>query len=136
MTTIKKTVRITIEKEIEIELTPAVFDGMSVEEYLEEFKKGLWDVASIDDVIKYAARMAAYYGGGMQHDGIGHGMSDNPYNEVVMSPAGSGMSLTANQQEIERVQRIMRVGRKRNDGPAAQPKQLMPYYRQFDKRAF
>lgn len=41
-----------------------------------------------------------------------------------------------NPLEHERIQRILRVGRKRNDGPVAQPKQTVPYYRQFDKRKF
>jgi hypothetical protein len=71
MEAIKKTVRVTIEKEIEIELTPSFFGGMTIDECLAEFRKGLWDVESIDDVIKYAARMSAYHGGGMQHDGLG-----------------------------------------------------------------
>ncbi|MCE5180499.1 MAG: hypothetical protein LLG15_01735 [Betaproteobacteria bacterium] len=71
MESIKRTVRVTIEKEIEIELTPEMFGGMTEEEYLSDFREGLWDVESIDDVVKYAARMAAYHGGGMQHDGLG-----------------------------------------------------------------
>lgn len=71
MEPIKRTVRVVIEKEIEIELMPSMFGGMTEEEYLADFRKGLWDVDSIDDVVKYAARMAAYYGGGMQHDGLG-----------------------------------------------------------------
>lgn len=71
MESIKRTVRVTIEKEIEIELMPSMFGGMTEGEYLAEFRKGLWDVDSIEDVVKYAARMAAYFGGGMQHDGLG-----------------------------------------------------------------
>lgn len=71
MESIKRVVRVTIEKEIEIELTAAFFGGMTQEEYLAEFRKGLWDVDGIEDVMKYAARMAAYYGGGVQHDGLG-----------------------------------------------------------------
>lgn len=71
MTTIKRTVRVTIEKEIEIELTPAVFGDMTEEEYLAEFRKGLWHVDGIDDVVKYAAEMAATCGSGYQHDGLG-----------------------------------------------------------------
>lgn len=62
--------RVTIEKEIEIELTPTFFGGMTQEEYLAEFSKGLWPVDSIDDVIKYAARVAAYNGDGT-YDGLG-----------------------------------------------------------------
>jgi hypothetical protein len=71
METIKKTVRVTIEKEIEIELMPSVFGGMTEGEYLEEFRKGLWDVEGIDDVVKYAARMAAIGCAGYSLDGIG-----------------------------------------------------------------
>lgn len=68
---IKRTVRVTIEKEIEVELTPAVFGGMTQEEYLAEFRKGLWHVDSIDDVVKYAARCAAYGSVGAHEDGLG-----------------------------------------------------------------
>ena len=71
MESIKKTVRVIIEKEIEIELMPSMFKGMSIEEYLDEFRNSLWDVDDIDDVIKYAARIAATNGGGHTHDGIG-----------------------------------------------------------------
>ena len=71
MSTMKKTVRVTITKDIEIELTPAVFGGMTEEEYLAEFRKGLWHVDSIDDVFKYAARCAAEGGIGRQEDGLG-----------------------------------------------------------------
>lgn len=71
MTTIKRTVRVTIEKEIEIEFTPAVFGGMTLEEYLAEFNRSLWRVESIDDVFKYAAGIAATNGGGCDYDGLG-----------------------------------------------------------------
>lgn len=71
MEPIKRTVRVTIKKEVEIEIMPSMFGGMSEEEYLAEFRKGLWEVESMDDVVKYAARMAVYYGGGSQHDGLG-----------------------------------------------------------------
>lgn len=71
MEAMKKTVRVTIEKEIEIELTPAVFGGMTVEEYLAEFNRSLWPIESIDDVFKYAAEIAATGGDGYEHDGLG-----------------------------------------------------------------
>ena len=71
METIKRTVRVTIEKEIEVELPPAVFGGMSQDEYLAEFRKGLWYVDGIDDVVEYAARCAAYGLIGVQVDGLG-----------------------------------------------------------------
>lgn len=67
----KRNVKVTIEKEFEIEFTPALLNGMTEEEYLTDFRKGLWHVDSMDDIYEYAARMAAYYGGGMQHDGLG-----------------------------------------------------------------
>lgn len=71
MESIKRTVRVTIEKEIEVELTPAMFGGMTQEEYLAEFRKGMWHVESIDDVVKYAARCAAYGPIGREEDGLG-----------------------------------------------------------------
>lgn len=67
----KKIVRVTIEKELEIELMPSVMGEMTEQEYLQEFSKSLWEVDSMDDVIKYAARMAADGGEGYSHDGIG-----------------------------------------------------------------
>lgn len=67
----KRKLRVTIVKELEIEFTPAVFDGLSQEEYLKEFRQGLWHVDGIDDVFEYAARMAATCGGGYTHDGLG-----------------------------------------------------------------
>ncbi len=67
----KRKVRVTITKEIEVELTPAVFGGLSQKQYLEEFSKGLWPVDGIDDVFLYAAEMAATCGSGYSHDGIG-----------------------------------------------------------------
>lgn len=67
----KRTVRVTITKEIEIELTPAVFGPMSQAEYLESFRRDLWPIEGIDDVFKYAAAMAATCGSGYTHDGLG-----------------------------------------------------------------
>lgn len=67
----KRTIRVTISKEIEIELTPAVFGPMSQAEYLESFGRDLWPIDGIDDVFKYAAEMAAHVGGGYTHDGLG-----------------------------------------------------------------
>lgn len=65
-----RAVRVTTIKEIQVELTPAVFGGLSEEQYLQEFRKGLWHVEGMDDIYQYAARMAAD-GGGRQHDGLG-----------------------------------------------------------------
>jgi hypothetical protein len=71
MNSIKKTVIVTTTKKIEIELTAAVFSGLTLDEYLAEFRKGLWPVEGIDDVIKYAAECAASGGSGYQEDGLG-----------------------------------------------------------------
>lgn len=71
MSNIVKTVRVTIEKEIKITITPKMFGPLTQEQYLAEFRKGLWEIDGMDDVIEYAARMAAEYGGGYSHDGLG-----------------------------------------------------------------
>lgn len=67
----KRKVLVTITKEIEIELTPAMFAGLSQEQYLQEFRDGLWPIDGIEDVFSYAASMAAHHGGGYSHDGLG-----------------------------------------------------------------
>jgi hypothetical protein len=67
----KKKVRVTTVKEFEIELTPSMLGRMSEAEYLESFRSGLWHIDSMEDVVMYAAKMAAMYGGGYQHDGLG-----------------------------------------------------------------
>ena len=67
----KRTVLVTITKEIEIEITPKMFGPMSEAEYLAAFSEGQFAVDGIDDVFKYAARMVAYHGGGIAHDGLG-----------------------------------------------------------------
>lgn len=68
---IKKTVRVTIEKEIEIELTPAMFGPMTEAEFVAEWQKILWPIDGIDDVVKHAAVMAATNGSGYMFDGLG-----------------------------------------------------------------
>jgi hypothetical protein len=70
MTSIKKTVIVTTTKKIEIELTAQVFGDSTVDEYLAEFRKGLWPVEGIDCVFEYAAGCAAD-GGGYHEDGLG-----------------------------------------------------------------
>lgn len=69
MESIKKVVRVTVEKDIEIELTPELFGEISLEEYLEEFSSSLWE-AYLNEVFKYAAR-CAFTGGGYSEDGLG-----------------------------------------------------------------
>lgn len=54
---------------------------------------------------------------------------DKDWCKVVMVSPGSGMSVFTNDKQA---QRVMRVGRKRNDGPVIQTK-AEPYYRKFDK---
>lgn len=70
-TPLKKTIRVTIEKEIEVELMPSMFGDMSEEQFIAEWRKGLWKIEGMEDVIKHAACMAASFGSGMEHDGIG-----------------------------------------------------------------
>lgn len=64
---LKFTVRVVIEKEIEVEL-PANFAS---DEYLSDFRSALWEVEGVGEVAEYAARMAAEVGGGYEHDGLG-----------------------------------------------------------------
>lgn len=71
MESIKRKVRVVIEKEIEVELTPEMFRGMTVNEYLDEFRQALWPVKGVDDVAKYAAQMAATGYTSMEVDGLG-----------------------------------------------------------------
>ena len=77
----KRIVMVVIEKDIEVELMPSMFGPMTKAEYIAEFSKYLWDIDSLDDVIKYAARVAADGGIGGNHDGLGlvdHYFSDYP----------------------------------------------------------
>jgi hypothetical protein len=60
-------VRVTIEKEITVHL-PAHFAS---DEYLMDFREGLWFVEDVGEVAQYAARMAAEMGSGYEHDGLG-----------------------------------------------------------------
>lgn len=71
MESVKRTVKVTIEKEIEVELTPSVFGGMTEEQYLAEFRSCLWHVDGLDDVVKYAATIGAHGALGYQEDGLG-----------------------------------------------------------------
>lgn len=71
MSNFKRTVRVVIEKEIEVEFMPSMLGDMTAEQFLSEFNESLFEVRSLDDVAMYAARMAAYFGGGFNHDGIG-----------------------------------------------------------------
>ena len=66
---IKRRVRVIAEYEVDITIMPSMFGSMTEDEYLEAFRKGLWDVEGIDDVAMYAARVAALDGSG-RYDGI------------------------------------------------------------------
>lgn len=68
---IKYRVRVTIEKEIEIEFPPEFFSPMTQDQFLTEFNRGMWTVEGMSGVAEYAARMAAQYGGGIEHDALG-----------------------------------------------------------------
>lgn len=63
----RRTIRVTIEKEITIELP----DQKLTPEFLAEFSASMWPVESIHDVFKYAARMAARELTGYNHDFLG-----------------------------------------------------------------
>ena len=73
---IKRRVRVTAEYEVDITFPAEFFDhykndpANAIEQYLSDFRSGLWDVESIDDVAMYAARMAALNGSG-SYDGLG-----------------------------------------------------------------
>ena len=74
MSTLKRKVRVTITKEIEVEFPPEFFNRMGTSgqaEYLAEFNRSIWKIDGIDDVFKYAARAAAVCGSGFEHDALG-----------------------------------------------------------------
>lgn len=62
----KKTVRVTIEKEIEIDIP----DHMLTPEYKADFESGLWKYEDENELFTYAARMAAGQGDG-HYEGLG-----------------------------------------------------------------
>lgn len=70
---IKRTVKVTIEKEIEVTF-PAEWGSA---ENIADWSRGLWKIDGVDDIAKFAARMAAYYGSGTSHDGIGKLVSES-----------------------------------------------------------
>ena len=94
MESIKKVVRVTVEKDIEIELTPELFGEMSLEEYLEEFNSSLWET-DLDGVFKYAAR-CAFSGGGYSEDGLGFVSRKSSYY-----PSAPGVIFTVIEEDSE-----------------------------------
>lgn len=81
---IKRVVRVTITKEIEVELTSSVFGEMSLDEYLAGFRNSLWHVDGIDDVAIYAAGSAAVGQMGVDMDGVG--LIDHHYSTFPRKP--------------------------------------------------
>jgi hypothetical protein len=65
--TIKRTVRVTITKVVEVEL-PAAWGSA---ENIADWSRGLWHINGIDDIAKFAARMAAVDCEGTDIEGIG-----------------------------------------------------------------
>ena len=68
---IKKTVRVVIEKEIEVEIMPSMFGSMTEEQFIADWRRCLWEIEDMNEIITHAATMAACYGSGMEHDGLG-----------------------------------------------------------------
>ena len=64
---IKRTVRVTITKVVEVEF-PAEWGSA---ENIADWRRGLWHIDGVDDIAKFAARMAATGSEGYQTDGIG-----------------------------------------------------------------
>lgn len=58
----KRTVRVTVVKELEIEFLPSVFVGMSEEDYLKEVKSYFGKDAKIDEVFGWVAEMVVRAG--------------------------------------------------------------------------
>lgn len=65
---IKRTLRVTIEKEIEIEIP----DEYATEKYLEDFSRHMWVVDGVDDIVTFAARMAFADDGNRHFDFLGY----------------------------------------------------------------
>jgi len=80
----KKTIQVTIVKEIEIELTAAFFGKLTQEQYLSEYGKYFHQVAGMDDVFKYAARMVAINGPG-EYEALGQTGSIHAINQSALS---------------------------------------------------
>lgn len=64
---IKRTVRVTITKVLEVEF-PAEWGS---DENIADWRRGLWDIDGVDDIAKFGARMAATGSEGHSEDGIG-----------------------------------------------------------------
>lgn len=56
--TMKKTVRVTIEKELEIDIP----DELLTPEHVAAFSQSMWEIEGPDELFGHAARQIAYYG--------------------------------------------------------------------------
>ena len=68
---IKRKVRVTIEKDIEIHMHPAYDDPEFVANEIKEFSEAFHKVDSLDDIILYAAENVARFGTEYFIEGIG-----------------------------------------------------------------
>ena len=73
----KKTVRVTIEKEIEID----VYDDIASEEFLNSFSKVMWPVDSVDEIFEYIATRIAEYGNNFV-EGVGRASRSDESAEI------------------------------------------------------
>lgn len=69
---IKRKVRVTIEKDIEIQMHPAYDDPEFVANEIKEFSEAFHKVDSLDDIILYLAENVARFGTESFIEGIGH----------------------------------------------------------------
>lgn len=68
---ITRRVDVTITRGYEVTLKPSLLGGLTEEEFIKEWSKGLWKIDSLDDVCEYAAESAALDQFGCLLDGIG-----------------------------------------------------------------
>jgi hypothetical protein len=74
-----RTVVVTTTQTIKIEID----DKFATDEYLDDWRRGLWHIDGVDDVVKHAAEMVAAKMDGCNLDGIGLlGRSDSTYPRV------------------------------------------------------
>lgn len=71
MAALKKRVLVTITHEIDIEIPEQFFDGMTEDQFIDEWSKGLWEIDSLDEVFKGAAVHIATRSDGIDLDGYG-----------------------------------------------------------------
>lgn len=79
---IKRKVRVTIEKDIEIQMHPAYDDPEFVANEIKEFSECFHTVHSLDDIIRYAAEDIARFGTDRFIEGIGKVISKYDVTEL------------------------------------------------------